>query len=87
MTGRDIADSYQQVLTAISDALAIPTPPHAYRKEHRDLLVTRVAIVRGVISNLSRHPGEDPSHAVRSLAELVEDTPPTYPAHITGDAS
>lgn len=88
MSGRDTAASYQQVLAAIADALDVPLPAsYDDRDKHRDLLMDRVARVRGVIGYLVSRPCEDPSHTVEALAECVADTPPTYPVRTAGGAS
>lgn len=88
MSGHDTAASYQQVLAAIADALDVPSlASYDDRDEHRDLLMARVAMVRGVISHVARRTCEEPSHVVAALAECVADTPPTYPVRAEGGAS
>lgn len=80
MSRDDVADSYQQMLAAIAAALDVPFPAaYGDRVAHRELLLDRVAMVRGVISDLERTPGADPSHAVETLAEMVAEMQPTYP--------
>lgn len=78
MSHKPPTEQHRENLAAIYAALDVPTSAGRNTQERLDLLRSRVAGVRGVISAVLARPADDPGSVVRTLGGLVEDYPLTW---------
>ena len=77
----------RELLTAIRDALTVPRPAsYEHAEASKQLLVDRAAMVRGILTSVAKHLGEDDCrNQARMVRELIaEHGPVTYPTRQAG---
>jgi hypothetical protein len=70
-------DQLRELLAVIGEALALPIPAYDGREAHRDLLMARSSLVRGVIASVLANV-DTYDTAPASIRSLIDEYPVTY---------